>query len=336
MVTPKCQFEQLISCFKGGVLKVTEDEGSLNQELEEKPQKDKPKVAVVLFSIFYILLGLALLFNGADPDSKFYLFDDILVRFIGLMLIISSIGLLYKKEIARKVIIVTLLLAIIEVFIAIQNEFILVGIIISIFYIPGLVYFSVFANKTINNMKKDEEIGCLPFLFGGFSFIPLLGVVFGIITIVLGVIYLKQRGWRLIVLGLSGILFTVVLYGSLYYFGFVHRGGVFDEHKTQLVELNLNQIIQSVEYFKIQNDRYPHSLSELDSSSNTPLVIIDLLSDELEDSREYYYEVIEEGKKYYLFSSGFDRIPFTDDDILPDLTEEEIKRIGYKVRPTTR
>jgi hypothetical protein len=201
---------------------------------------------------------------------------------------------------------------------------------------------SLLIEESQNNNKKDDEekkaarIGCLPFIIGGMSFIPLIGIIFGIITIILGFIFLKKRGWRLIVLGLSGILFTIILYTSLFYFGFVQRGGVYDKLRNDLAETQLTQIVTSVEYFKIQNGRYPDSLSELaEKSSDKMLFIIDVanIKPSSNASIEYYYELINNANGYYLFSSGIDGVPFSKDDILPDLSEDELKNIGYKIRP---
>lgn len=118
--------------------------------------KGKGKIAVVLFGILYLLVGLGDLIGGAAADSRFYNFDNTLIRFIGLILIVSSIGVFLRKEIGRKGIILALSLSIIDIFIGVPKEvnrieFIAAIIIMLIVYVPGLVYFSVLKNKEYLN-----------------------------------------------------------------------------------------------------------------------------------------------------------------------------------------
>jgi uncharacterized membrane-anchored protein len=83
----------------------------------------KPRIGVIIFAALYIVIGLGNLVTGASTDSRFYVFDNILVRIIGALLVISGIGLLFRKEIARKGIIAALALGIIEIFIGIPTSF---------------------------------------------------------------------------------------------------------------------------------------------------------------------------------------------------------------------
>lgn len=192
-------------------------------------------------------------------------------------------------------------------------------------------------NERIHEEKKVKGIGCIPFVIGGLSFIPLIGVFFGLVTIILGLVFIKRRGWRLIVLGLGGIIFTVVLYGSLFYFGFIQRGGIYDKLRADMAKEQLPKIIVSIEYFKLQNGRYPNSLTELEEkSSDKFLFIADPIDTKMDSNspRNYYYQLIEDGQGYYLFSSGFDGVPFSEDDILPEISKDEMNKIGYRARPT--
>lgn len=78
---------------------------------------------------------------------------------------------------------------------------------------------------------RRKLAGCLPYAIGGASFIPLLGVLFGLVAIVWGI---AQRARLLVVLGTCGILFSVLVYGALFYFGIFQRGGIFDKLRSQL------------------------------------------------------------------------------------------------------
>jgi hypothetical protein len=81
-------------------------------------------------------------------------------------------------------------------------------------------------------------------VFGGLSFIPMFGVLFGIVAIVIGVVK-KTKGQ--IYLGIAGILFSVLLYGGIFYFGFVAKTGPFADLKvkqvSQLIKLDAGQIV---------------------------------------------------------------------------------------------
>ena len=65
--------------------------------------------------------------------------------------------------------------------------------------------------------KAEKITGCSLFAFGGLSFIPVIGVPFGLIAIVWGWIKYNEGGKILIVLGVGGLLLNVMLYGFLYW-----------------------------------------------------------------------------------------------------------------------
>lgn len=187
------------------------------------------------------------------------------------------------------------------------------------------------------NKEKNESkgIGCLSYVLGGLSFIPLIGVVFGVIVIVLGIIKRKIGGWKLILIGSLGIIFTIVLYGSLFYKGFIERGGTFDELSKQLAQTQLTDLVKHIEYYKIQNGNYPSNLKVFqpkDGEETKSFIFVnDPMNKELSlgEPSLYYYELINEGKNYYLFSSGIDGIPFSSDDVHPIVSIEEFAKIGY-------
>lgn len=125
--------------------------------------KKKVKIAVILFAILYLTIGLANLIDGAVADSRFYKFDDLLIRFIGLIFIVSSIGLFFKKEIGRKGVLLALSLSIAEIFIGVPQERITIeiitgGITMLILYVFGLVYFSASKNKKYFNWIHHSSV----------------------------------------------------------------------------------------------------------------------------------------------------------------------------------
>jgi len=167
---------------------------------------------------------------------------------------------------------------------------------------------------------------------GGASFIPLLGVPLGIVSIVYGLIKRKEGGWPLAFLGAGGILLTVILYGTLFYKGFVEKGGVFDGLKVRLAETQLTSIVKELEYYKVQTGKYPEELKVLEKKDGTSMVFIyePFVRLNGKDMRPFVYEVFDQGAHYYLFSRGPDGIEGTPDDIFPAVSDQESRKIGYR------
>jgi len=144
-------------------------------------------------------------------------------------------------------------------------------------------------------------------VFGGLSFIPLIGVLFGIIAIIIGVAK-KSKGPAL--LGLCGILVTVVLYGGLYYFGFVQKGSVYDDLRTQLVSQLMSNNAGQISLYKDKNSKLPAKLSDLGTPSPTNLLyLVDPWG------TAFVYEVNADGTTFKLTSAGPDKALGTEDDI---------------------
>jgi hypothetical protein len=184
-------------------------------------------------------------------------------------------------------------------------------------------------------MTEGKIIGRLPYVVGGISFIPLIGFPFGIVAIIWGLVKWKKGGKALTFIGLGGIVFTIALYGALFYFGFVQRGGVYDELRAELSKTNLTSLVQSIEFYKVQNGKYPEDLQTLQKSlPENSLVFIQDPSKVTGITQEelplYFYKVTNGGKNYYLLGTGQDNIPFTSDDIVPSL---ESGNIGLLIGP---
>ncbi len=176
-------------------------------------------------------------------------------------------------------------------------------------------------------MDNKPKTPIILYIASGLSFIPLVGIFVGLIVILFGAIG-KFKNKILIIIGSCGILFSIILYSSLFYFGFKHRGGTFDDLTVQMAENQLTNIVKELEYYKIQNDTYPDSLNHLDTE-NSFIFINDPILQKIDTKNKnplYYYHVSDSG--YYLFSVGFDGEPFTDDDLLPKISCEEADKIG--------
>jgi len=176
-------------------------------------------------------------------------------------------------------------------------------------------------------MDNKPKTPILLYIASGLSFIPLIGVFIGLIVILFGAIGMYKNK-ILIIIGSSGILFSIILYSSIFYFGFKHRGGTFDDLTVQMAESQLTDIVKELEYYKIQHNIYPDSLNYL-VTKNSFVFIYDPILQKIDMKNKnplYYYQVCDSG--YYLFSVGFDGKPFTNDDILPKISCEAATKIG--------
>jgi hypothetical protein len=159
-----------------------------------------------------------------------------------------------------------------------------------------------------------------PYLLGIFCFIPILGIFVGIVIILLGIFQYKDK--VLIALGSLGIIFTIVLYSVL--FPELWSKKETDKQFANLVQIQLNSLIKDIEFYKLQNGKYPEELEQL-QGSNSMIMIYDPLQAGNKTNSKYNYGLI--GEKYRLYSSGIDRIPNTKDDIFPEVKDSS--KVGF-------
>ena len=60
-------------------------------------------------------------------------------------------------------------------------------------------------------MNEAKSLGTFPFVLGGLSFIPLIGVLFGLLAIGWGLINRRRGGKKIALIGAGGIAFTIIL-----------------------------------------------------------------------------------------------------------------------------
>jgi hypothetical protein len=88
---------------------------------------------------------------------------------------------------------------------------------------------------------------------GWLGLIPLVGGFVGIGLIILGIF--KYRDKKLILIGTCALLFTVAIYGSMFYY--VEYS---DEGGKQMIPISqryLNSLIKDLEFYKTRNGSYP-------------------------------------------------------------------------------
>jgi hypothetical protein len=108
-------------------------------------------------------------------------------------------------------------------------------------------------------------------VFAGLSFIPLFGVLFGIIAIIIGAVR-KTRGQ--IYLGIAGILFSVLLYGGIFYFGFIAKTGPFADLKVKQVSQLIKMDAGQIALYKGQHGKLPDALGDLGKPSQTNMFFV--------------------------------------------------------------
>ncbi len=158
---------------------------------------------------------------------------------------------------------------------------------------------------------------------GWFGLIPLIGGIVGLGLIALGVFKYKDR--KLIIIGSAALLFTVVVYSSIiFYFEYSEA---FRKDFAVFSKPAMDELIKSIEFYKTQNGQYPDSLQELTKESKL-VQIHDPISQREDGERRglFYYQRVD--NRYFLFSAGVDKKPFTEDDIFPSVTYFDSTKTG--------
>lgn len=180
-------------------------------------------------------------------------------------------------------------------------------------------------------LNKEAKHGTGAFVLAGVSFIPLIGVFAGIICIINALVSRKTNSKLLGGLGFSGIIVSIILYGVVLpnMFNSVNFSKQFEPHAVSA----MTSLVRHVEYYKLQNNRYPNSMEELRSNLKEGEMVFSFdVSGPIsmgQRQRDFHYEVINDGTNYLLFGIGADAVPFTEDDIYPLIDANKDKNIGW-------
>jgi len=147
--------------------------------------------------------------------------------------------------------------------------------------------------------------------FGFIGLIPNFGLISGAILILQG---FKRKDNKMKIIGLAGILFTPVFW---YFF---LNSDFHKDHIIQFTNIQLNEVVKDLEFYKSKNGHYPDSLAEL-KTQNKFFNDQEPFNDEFDFKKlkpaRFYYKRVE--SDYILKSLGPDLILNTDDDIYPEL-----------------
>ena len=188
--------------------------------------------------------------------------------------------------------------------------------------------------ETTASEEKKRKHGPLPFVLAGISFIPIIGVVFGLLCIVIAIAARKANSLLLALIGAGGILFTILLFGVILpSTTLLLDDGMLSEQFEPHSKSSLTTLVRLIEFYKQENQRYPANIEELRSSlKEGELVMTYDMAGPIklgEKPREFYYEVIDNGERYLLFGLGSDDEPFTDDDIYPNVDPAMQEATGW-------
>jgi hypothetical protein len=193
-------------------------------------------------------------------------------------------------------------------------------------------------NPSMNATAKPtvEKLTATHYICGVLSFIPLLGILFGLIAIIMGFLAKMRAGKWLALVGACGIAFTIALYGSLIYFGFAQRGGMADEMRSNMTQTALYTCVAYIELHRLQHGEYPASIQALRDAmpAGTMINTMDMSIIRLSGPpKDFYYQRSDDGAHYYLRGVGDDDQAFTADDILPTINQSDITKTGLLLQP---
>ncbi len=170
--------------------------------------------------------------------------------------------------------------------------------------------------SSYNSSKKP------PYLLGLICIIPLIGAFVGLVFIILGITRFKDKWFTLI--GVAGIAFTVIIYSTLFYTS--KHSSVFKNGFRKLSQMELNNLVKDIEFYKMQNGQYPDRLQQLTKENSHVFIYDPIQSNQGQTDNLFKYQKLD--NQYSLFSAGVDGIPNTNDDLYPQVSEKLVGKIG--------
>jgi hypothetical protein len=144
-----------------------------------------------------------------------------------------------------------------------------------------------------------------------FCLIPAVGIILSIILIFFAIFDFKSRTFLLVLLLEIGVNISILFY-------------VQNQYKDrilfvppELVSYDLDKVAEKLEQYKNKNGSYPDSLQQLQKEFPNLNIGDTILRSSISKVKfaNYYYQ--KKSVRYILFSTGWDRIPFNEDDIYP-------------------
>ncbi len=201
---------------------------------------------------------------------------------------------------------------------------------------------SVIADKIIEKQNSEEAIPEGPvstwlYVLSGLSFIPVLGVIPGLLALLISAISKKRGGGRVVFISLAGMSITAFLIGYLIYNAQdIENSPMMAEFNKVQIELrkgNLVRLVQIIEYYRLEKGVFPEGLENITITQDDVINFSGAAYMDSSGEIPYYYELID-SNSYYLLGKGPDRIPFTNDDMVPLVKLDGSSPIGLKIHQT--
>ncbi len=110
-----------------------------------------------------------------------------------------------------------------------------------------------------------------------------------------------------------------------------------EQLRSSLAQSTINMAVPSIEMYKLTNGRYPDSLKELEDSVPKGIYVglhepsVPLPGQSQKSGQYFFYERVGQDH-YYLRSVGPDGLPFTTDDIVPQIAVGPKSKVGLLVQ----
>ena len=190
----------------------------------------------------------------------------------------------------------------------------------------------------VEQETRRDRLSVAEWIVGACSFIPGLGVLLALVSVILGAIRYKVGGWKILILGLGGIVFNVALFAAAFHVAFSGKLGPGAPFAI-LARQHLVGVVKSLEYYKQAHGKYPEALEELTAGKRPEvqqgLMIFDTSAGVNFKGRLPYFQygLLDGGRHYYLFGVGPDGQAGTADDVFPEIPQAETEHIGYRKKP---
>ncbi len=170
-------------------------------------------------------------------------------------------------------------------------------------------------------------------LVAGLAFLPALGFLFGSAAVTWALVSERPRRTLSLILGGTGAVLNVVV--PILMIAFVpQRRLLFQKAEAEQTRRDLTKVVTELERYHARTGEYPPTLHVL-VGGLIPSRFINIYdhSSILRWNRTYGYVVSDDGTIYDLVSFGPDGIPYTADDIRPEVPDSLRQSVGYRPGP---
>jgi hypothetical protein len=143
------------------------------------------------------------------------------------------------------------------------------------------------------------------------SLVPCFGIIVAVILIFYALFDLRSKVF------LAIILLEIALNIVMTRFMIHEARNTITYTPTELVSYDLDKVVEKLQVYKKNKGNFPDSLQQLQREFPELNIADTLLRSSLSRVKFGYYYYRPKGAKFILFSTGWDRIPFNEDDIYP-------------------